>query len=198
MDAYNVAFPHSQSAPRSVCRRRDERRVRPDIHHKAHDLGQGVGVAAGQRVINALDRRHRRARVLLGIVFAEPLVLALTDDKYTASRHSSRSPCSSRGIMLPTLTLIALAAALMGMLNSLHHFFIPALSPAMFNVVTISARSRRAVDAGLGHRADRGDRDRHAAGRRRPAGAAVADAAPRRIPVSADCSTGATKACSEC
>src|SRR6185295_4492117 len=46
--------------------------------------------------------------VLLGIVFAEPLV-----------------------------TLIALAAALMGVLNSLHHFFIPALSPAMFNVVTI-------------------------------------------------------------
>ena len=25
----------------------------------------------------------------------------------------------------------------MGMLNSLHHFFVPALSPAMFNVVTI-------------------------------------------------------------
>ena len=40
-------------------------------------------------------------------------------------------------IMLPTLTFIALAAAVMGMLNSLHHFFIPALSPAMFNVVTI-------------------------------------------------------------
>src|SRR4029079_13986416 len=30
-----------------------------------------------------------------------------------------------------------LAAAVMGMLNSLHHYFIPALSPAMFNVMTI-------------------------------------------------------------
>ena len=39
--------------------------------------------------------------------------------------------------MLPALTLIAVAAALMGMLNSLHHYFIPALSPSMFNVVTI-------------------------------------------------------------
>jgi putative peptidoglycan lipid II flippase len=39
--------------------------------------------------------------------------------------------------MLPALTFIALAAAFMGMLNSLHHYFIPALSPAMFNVVTI-------------------------------------------------------------
>jgi putative peptidoglycan lipid II flippase len=39
--------------------------------------------------------------------------------------------------MLPFLVLTALAAAVMGMLNSLHRFFIPALSPAMFNVTTI-------------------------------------------------------------
>jgi putative peptidoglycan lipid II flippase len=32
---------------------------------------------------------------------------------------------------------VAVAAALMGMLNSLGHFFIPALSPAMFNVASI-------------------------------------------------------------
>ena len=46
-------------------------------------------------------------------------------------------------IMLPFLTFVALAAAVMGMLNSLHHFFIPALSPAMFNVATIVVRRRR-------------------------------------------------------
>jgi putative peptidoglycan lipid II flippase len=40
-------------------------------------------------------------------------------------------------LMLPFLTLVAIAAAVMGMLNSLHRFFIPALSPAMFNVATI-------------------------------------------------------------
>jgi putative peptidoglycan lipid II flippase len=40
-------------------------------------------------------------------------------------------------IMLPFLTFVALAAAAMGMLNALHRFFIPALSPAMFNVATI-------------------------------------------------------------
>ena len=39
--------------------------------------------------------------------------------------------------MLPALTFIAVAAAFMGMLNSLHHYFIPALSPAMFNVVNV-------------------------------------------------------------
>ena len=40
-------------------------------------------------------------------------------------------------IMLPFLTFIALAAAFMGMLNALHHFFVPAVSPAMFNVGSI-------------------------------------------------------------
>ena len=40
-------------------------------------------------------------------------------------------------IMLPFLTLVAVAAAFMGMLNSLNRFFVPALSPAMFNVASI-------------------------------------------------------------
>ena len=88
-------------------------------------------------------------------------------------------------IMLPLLTLVALAAAFMGMLNSLHHFFIPALSPAMFNVADDRLRVRaRAADAGVRPRADHGDRDRHAARRRRAARAAVADAAPRGLPLS--------------
>jgi putative peptidoglycan lipid II flippase len=39
--------------------------------------------------------------------------------------------------MLPFLMFIALAAVFMGMLNALHHFFVPALSPAMFNVGSI-------------------------------------------------------------
>jgi putative peptidoglycan lipid II flippase len=40
-------------------------------------------------------------------------------------------------VMLPFLTLVAVAAAFMGMLNSLNRFFVPALSPAMFNVASI-------------------------------------------------------------
>src|SRR5262249_23695164 len=40
-------------------------------------------------------------------------------------------------LTLPFLVLVALAAALMGMLNALRRFFIPALSPAMFNLVLI-------------------------------------------------------------
>ena len=40
-------------------------------------------------------------------------------------------------VMLPFLTLVALAAACMGMLNSLDRYFVPALAPAMFNVASI-------------------------------------------------------------
>ena len=101
--------------------------------------------------------------------------------------------------MLPLLTLIALAAAFMGMLNSLHHYFIPALSPAMFNVLTIiCAFVLVPLMPAFGLAADRGDRDRHAARRRRAAGAAVADAASRRIPVSPRARLAATPGCAAC
>ena len=40
-------------------------------------------------------------------------------------------------IMMPFLTTVAVAVAVMGMLNALHRFFLPAISPAMFNVATI-------------------------------------------------------------
>jgi len=77
------------------------------------------------------------ALVLLGILFAEPLVRALTDERYEQVPGQLALTVQLARIMLPTLVLVALAAALMGMLNSLRHYFIPALSPAMFNVVII-------------------------------------------------------------
>src|SRR5690242_1950717 len=74
--------------------------------------------------------------VVLAIVFAEPLV------GFYASNFSSVPGKLELTIYLarivsPFLTLVAVAAVLMGMLNSLGHFFVPALSPAMFNVAGI-------------------------------------------------------------
>jgi putative peptidoglycan lipid II flippase len=40
-------------------------------------------------------------------------------------------------IMFPFLVMVTTAAVMMAMLNALHRFFIPALSPAMFNIATI-------------------------------------------------------------
>ena len=75
---------------------------------------------------------------VLGIIFAEPLVTLLAGE-YAKVPGKLELTITLTRIMFPTLTLIAVAAATMGMLNSLRHFFIPALSPAMFNVVTIAA-----------------------------------------------------------
>lgn len=74
--------------------------------------------------------------VIVGMVFADPLVrlfageFAAVPGKIELTVHLTR-------ILFPFLTLVAVAAACMGMLNSLGHFFVPALSPAMFNVASI-------------------------------------------------------------
>ena len=74
--------------------------------------------------------------VLVGMVFARPLIGAFAADYANVPGKLELTVLLTR-IMLPFLTLVALAAALMGMLNSLHRFFVPALAPAMFNIATI-------------------------------------------------------------
>ena len=74
---------------------------------------------------------------LLGMVLAHPLAAALASSFASVPGKLELTAFLAQ-IMLPTLMLVALAAAAMGMLNSLHHFFIPAFSPATFNIVTIA------------------------------------------------------------
>jgi putative peptidoglycan lipid II flippase len=79
--------------------------------------------------------------VVLGIAFAEPLTRLYAgayagvpaevpgfDDKLALTIALTR-------ITMPFLTMIALAAALMAMLNAAGRFFIPAFSPAAYNIV---------------------------------------------------------------
>jgi putative peptidoglycan lipid II flippase len=74
--------------------------------------------------------------VIAGIVFAEPLLRVFAGD-YAEVPGKFELTVELTRIMVPFLTLVALASVLMGMLNALGHFFVPALSPAMFNVGTI-------------------------------------------------------------
>lgn len=74
--------------------------------------------------------------VVAAIVFAEPLVRLYAGD-YREVPGKLELTIRLARIMFPFLTLVTLAAALMGMLNALRRFFIPALAPAMFNVGTI-------------------------------------------------------------
>jgi putative peptidoglycan lipid II flippase len=78
------------------------------------------------------------ALAVVGIIFARPLVHLYAADFARVPGKFDLTVQLAR-IVLPFLTMAALAAAAMGMLNSLHHYFIPALSPAMFNVATIAA-----------------------------------------------------------
>ena len=75
--------------------------------------------------------------VALGMVFAHPLV-NLYASSYARVPGKLELTVELTRVMLPFLVLVAIAAAAMGMLNSLHHYFLPALSPAMFNVSTIA------------------------------------------------------------
>ena len=89
----------------------------------------------GSQLINALVV-VTGALVIAGVLFAGPLTRAFAGD-FAAVPGKLELTVRMTRVMLPFLTLVAIAAACMGMLNSLHRFFTPALSPAMFNVALI-------------------------------------------------------------
>jgi putative peptidoglycan lipid II flippase len=89
----------------------------------------------GNNVLNAL-LLITGLIVVLGYVFATPLV-TLYAESFSAVPGKLELTIALARIMFPFLTLVAIAAAMMGMLNSLQHYFVPALSPATFNVVAI-------------------------------------------------------------
>jgi putative peptidoglycan lipid II flippase len=136
MDAYNVAFRIPNLLRDLFAEGAMSAAFVPTFTNYLTTRGKDAAWRVGNNVINALIIATGLF-VVLGIVFAEPLVGLLTDDTYTADAAKLVLTVDLARIMLPSLLFIALAAAVMGMLNSLHHYFIPALSPAMFNVLTI-------------------------------------------------------------
>jgi putative peptidoglycan lipid II flippase len=75
--------------------------------------------------------------VLLGIVFADPIVAVLAPGFEKVPGKSELTVLLTR-VMMPFLPLVSFAAVAMGMLNAEERFGVPALSPALFNVVTVS------------------------------------------------------------
>ena len=75
--------------------------------------------------------------IAAGTLFAEPLVHLYAGGFRDIPGKIELTIRLTR-IMFPFLALVAIAAVTMAALNSLHRFFIPALSPAMFNVATIA------------------------------------------------------------
>jgi len=97
--------------------------------------GKPAAWRLGSLVLNAL-LIVTGTLVVLGLVFATPLT-RLYASEFGAVPGKLELTATLTRITLPFLTLVALAAAFMGMLNALRRFFIPAFSPAMFNVLLI-------------------------------------------------------------
>ncbi len=113
-----------------------------------HD-GRAAAWRLGNQLLNALVA-VTGALVLAGIFFAEALVRLLAGSYAEVPGKLELTVLLTR-ILLPFLTLVAVAAALMGMLNSLNRFFMPALSPAMYNVgIILSGALLAPLMPGLG------------------------------------------------
>jgi putative peptidoglycan lipid II flippase len=73
---------------------------------------------------------------LAGIFFAEPIVNLLAPDFSHIAGKTELTGLLTR-IMFPFLIFVALAAVIMGMLNTRGRFFVPAMSSAFFNLGSI-------------------------------------------------------------
>lgn len=76
---------------------------------------------------------------LLIAIFADKVVLVVTNDQFVADLQRYEITVSMVRILSPFLVMISLAALFMGALNTLKVFFIPSFAPAFFNVCMILA-----------------------------------------------------------
>ena len=107
----------------------------PVFTRRLTNAGREAAWRLGAQLINALAV-VTGVIALAGIVFAEPVVRLLAGG-YQAVPGKFELTAQLTRIVLPFLPLVAIAAACMGMLNSLRRFFVPALSPAAYNVCLI-------------------------------------------------------------
>ena len=136
MDAYRIAFRLPNLLRDLFAEGVMSAAFVPIFTRRLTEKGKASALSLGISATNAL-LLITGALVMLGIVFAEPLVRLFVSDEYVAIPGKLALTVELSRVMMPFLTFIALAAVAMGMLNALHHFFVPALSPALFNVVSI-------------------------------------------------------------
>jgi putative peptidoglycan lipid II flippase len=135
MDAYNVAFRFPNLLRDLFAEGAMSAAFVPTFSNQLATKGKESAFRLANYVVNALLITTAVA-VVLGMVFAEPLVRAFAGGFEDVPGKLALTVTLTR-IMLPFLTFVALAAAFMGMANALHHFFVPAVSPAMFNVCSV-------------------------------------------------------------
>ena len=135
MDAYNVAFRVPNLLRDLFAEGAMTAAFVPAFTRTLAARGREQAWRVGNNVINVL-LLITGIFVALGIVFAGPIT-SLIAPEFAEVPGKLELTADLTQLMLPFLTTVAVAVAMMGMLNSLHRFFIPSLSPAMFNIATI-------------------------------------------------------------
>ncbi|HSK08732.1 MAG TPA: murein biosynthesis integral membrane protein MurJ, partial [Vicinamibacterales bacterium] len=136
MDAFNVAFRVPNLLRDLFAEGAMTAAFIPTFTRYLRLDGREAAWRLGNLVINTLAV-VTLGLALLGILFAGPLV-TLVAGKFREVPGKLELAVSLARLTFPFLTLVALAAACMGMLNSLRRFLVPAFSPAMFNVGSIA------------------------------------------------------------
>jgi putative peptidoglycan lipid II flippase len=137
MDAFNVAFRLPNLLRDMFAEGAMSAAFVPTFTRVLQKDGRDAAWQLGRRVITALMIATGTV-ALAGVVFAGPLTRLYAGDFALVPGKLELTITLTR-IMFPFLVLVALAVAFMGMLNALRRFFVPALSPALFNVGAIVA-----------------------------------------------------------
>ena len=135
MDAFNVAFRIPNLLRDLFAEGAMTSAFVPTFTRTLTARGKDAAWRVGNLVMNAL-LLVTGVLVIFGMVFAPDITYFLAP-KFAAYNGKLELTTQLTRIMLPFLTTLAVASAAMGMLNSLRRFFIPSLSPAMFNVASI-------------------------------------------------------------
>jgi putative peptidoglycan lipid II flippase len=135
MDAFNVAFRLPNLVRDLFAEGAMSAAFVPTFTREMQRKGQAAAWDLGNLVISALAVATGIV-ALAGIVFAGPLTKLLAGG-FAAVPGKLELTTQLTRVMFPFLVLVAVAVACMGMLNALRWFFLPALSPAIFNIAAI-------------------------------------------------------------
>ena len=138
MDAFNVAFRIPNLLRDLFAEGAMTAAFVPTFTRTLTAHGKEAAWRVGNLVMNALILVTAVATIL-GMIYAREITALLTSPEYAAVPGKVDLTVQLTRVMLPFLGMLAVAAAMMGMLNSLRRFFVPSLSPAMFNVASILA-----------------------------------------------------------
>ncbi|MEN3338524.1 MAG: putative peptidoglycan lipid flippase, partial [Acidobacteriota bacterium] len=136
MDAFNVAFRVPNLLRDLFAEGAMTAAFIPAFTRTLARDGRDAAWRLGNLVINAL-LVVTGILVIAGIILARPITTMIAP-RFADTPGKLELTTMLTRLMLPFLTTVAASVAMMGMLNSVRRFFVPALSPAMFNVATIA------------------------------------------------------------